>query len=162
MINTIYLGIGGNMDDRWQMLAECREQLLALGSVQLQSAIFKTAAWGESNQPDFYNQVVQVATTFSAQECLLHIADIEHQMGRVRTVHWAQRIIDIDILLYNNDVINETNLQVPHPYLHQRNFVLAPLVQIASDIMHPVLNKNIATLYAECSDDLKVEIVVKP
>jgi 2-amino-4-hydroxy-6-hydroxymethyldihydropteridine diphosphokinase len=156
MINTIYLGIGGNIGDRWQALEICRNKLFLLGEVKECSQVYKTAAWGNTNQTEFYNQVIKIITTYSAAESLQMIQHIEANMGRIRKDKWGERIMDIDILFYNNEVIEDSNLQIPHPLLHTRKFVLVPLAEIASSFFHPILRKNIATLLLECNDDLSV------
>ena len=128
-----------------------------LGSPVKQSAIYETAAWGNENQPSFLNQVLQFETAKSGSELLNIVLTTEQQMGRVRTQKWAERSIDIDILLAGSSIINEPDLQVPHPYLHQRRFTLVPLNEIAPDMMHPFLKKSINTLLLECTDDLEVK-----
>jgi 2-amino-4-hydroxy-6-hydroxymethyldihydropteridine diphosphokinase len=121
------------------------------------SSLFKTAAWGKVNQADFYNQVVAIKSSLTPEEILTITLDIEMQMGRERIEKWAERVIDIDILFYGNDIIDNPNLKVPHPYLHVRRFTLIPLQEILPQFVHPVFNKTIDTLLDNCSDIGKVE-----
>ncbi len=128
-----------------------------LSTILLASSVYKTAAWGKTNQADFYNQVVVIKCDEPAEEVLDICLEIEKQMGRERTEKWAERVIDIDILFYGNAIIDEPNLKVPHPYLHVRRFTLVPLKEILPQFVHPVFNKTIDTLLNNCSDAGKVE-----
>lgn len=146
------------MGDRAQQLQTAATLLSQqLGNPVKESAIYETAAWGNENQPSFLNQVIQFETAISGSELLNIVLTTEQQMGRVRTQKWTERSIDIDILLAGSSIINEPDLQVPHPYLHQRRFTLVPLNEIAPDMMHPLLKKSINTLLLECTDDLEVK-----
>ncbi len=146
------------MGDRAQQLQTAATLLSQqLGNPVKESAIYETAAWGNENQPSFLNQVLQFETALSGSELLNIVLTTEQQMGRVRTQKWTERSIDIDILLAGSSIINEPDLQVPHPYLHQRRFTLVPLNEIAPDMMHPLLKKSINTLLLECADDLEVK-----
>lgn len=156
-MNTAFLSLGTNMGNKTNnlqnALALIRERI---GRVVQVSSVYETAPWGVTNQPGFYNIAISVATSLSAQKLLITALDIEKQMGRVREKKMGQRIIDIDLLLFEDEIINEPLLQVPHPYLHQRNFVLIPLNEIAPDKIHPVLNKSIKELLAASEDTLAV------
>ena len=127
-----------------------------LGAIIAFSPIYQTAAWGKTDQPDFLNQAIHIGTSFSPIESLSIINHIEQILGRKRTEHWGQRTIDIDILLYEQDVIHSSRLVIPHPELQNRRFALIPLADIAANVMHPVLGKNISELLKECPDKLKV------
>ncbi len=122
------------------------------------SSIYETEAWGLADQPAYLNQVVIAKTNLSATTLLQTLLNIEHQMGRVRTVKWEQRCIDLDILFYNNTIINEEGLKIPHPYLHQRRFTLIPLCELIPDFIHPVFNKTVKQLLAECEDIKEVKL----
>lgn len=154
----VFILTGSNLGHREKQL-QTAANLLAqqLGKPLKQSAIYETAAWGNENQPSFLNQVLQFETTLSARNLLSIILATEQQMGRVRTQKWAERSIDIDILFAGNAIINEPDLQVPHPFLHQRRFTLVPLNEIAPDMMHPLFKKSIHSLLLECTDDLEVK-----
>ena len=120
------------------------------------SNIFETAAWGLENQPHFLNQALAVQTGLPPKELLSCLLQIEKSLGRERDAKWGPRLIDIDILLYNDWVIHEEGLTIPHPQLHNRRFVLQPLSELAPEMMHPVLKKTIAELLAQCPDPLEV------
>ena len=126
------------------------------GAITKISSVYETAAWGINDQPDFLNMAVQLQTTQSPTELLAAILDIEILLGRQRTVKWGPRTLDIDILLFNNDVIETPGLTIPHPFLHQRLFTLLPLAEIAPAYLHPKLNKTITELLAGCTDKLDV------
>ena len=158
-MNTAYLSLGSNKGDTLQNLQQAIKLLeKEIGSIKEVSCIYITAPWGNTAQPEFKNQAVCIHTDLTANELLKKTIEIEEKLGRIRTEQkWMERTIDIDILFYNNEVINMPNLTIPHPYLHQRKFVLIPLKEIASRFIHPVLNKQINTLLEECTDTLEVK-----
>jgi 2-amino-4-hydroxy-6-hydroxymethyldihydropteridine diphosphokinase len=157
-MNISYLLIGGNQGDRPAMLAAARDHIKAAGGdIRLTSAIYETAAWGKTDQPDFLNQALEVATYRDAPAWLLTLLDIEQQIGRRREEKYGPRIIDIDILFFNNSIIHEPRLIIPHPEIQNRRFALTPLEEIAPFLIHPVLHKPIRQLLAECSDPLAVK-----
>ncbi len=123
------------------------------------SQIYLTKPWGYTDQDDFYNQVLRIETPLEAGEVLEIILRIEEKLGRVRNERWTSRIIDIDILLFNDDVISEPGLHIPHSRMAQRNFVLAPLAEIAGDLIHPVLKISIGNLKAQSTDPKEVFIL---
>ena len=111
----------------------------------------------KNSQPDFLNQVIEVATSLDATETLQRILSIEKSMGRIRTEKNAPRVIDIDILFFNNEIITRSDLTVPHPEIQNRRFVLTPLYEIAPQMIHPLLNKSIEQLLLMCPDPLAVK-----
>lgn len=156
-MTTVYLLLGTNMGDRLQLLADARTQIQAsCGSIVQQSAIYETAAWGLEDQPDFLNMVVNIQTYLSPLDLLHATQKIENSLGRQRHIKWGQRTLDIDILLYGSSVIELPNLTIPHPFLQKRRFTLAPLAEIAVNIIHPVLHQSTAQLLAACTDPLPV------
>ncbi len=158
-MNTIFLHTGSNVGDREKNLAQARQRIATkIGTIISQSAIYETAAWGNTEQADFLNQAIGVTTDLSPQVLLTAVLDIENAMGRTRDAaqRWQPRVIDIDILLYENEIIEEENLVVPHPELHKRNFVLVPLMEIASEVLHPVLRLPIEELYFQSTDESEV------
>ena len=156
-MNRIFLITGGNIGNRKKNLktaaALIQEQI---GTIIQSSKIYETDAWGITNQPAFYNQIHIVESKFSAEEILNKILNIEEKMGRVRTIKNAARIIDIDILFFNDEIINQMNLIVPHPQIMNRRFVLMPMNELASEMTHPVFKKSIHELLENCKDELRV------
>lgn len=130
-----------------------------IGKIERSSPIYETAAWGDNDQPDFYNQVHIIKTKFHAEEIMQKILKIEEKMGRIRTFKNAARLIDIDILFFNKEIINKPGLIIPHAEIANRRFVLEPLNEVSPHMIHPLLNKNIAELLSTCKDMLKVKPV---
>ena len=128
-----------------------------VGKIIRQSSLYTTAAWGNTNQPDFLNQVIVVETKRTAVQTMQAILDIEKKMGRIRTVKNAPRIIDIDILFFNKQIISEVTLQVPHPQIQNRRFVLTPLNELSPNFIHPVLKRSVHHLFIHCPDKLDVK-----
>lgn len=160
IFNTVYLLIGANIGDRMRNLQQSKKLIgQHLGRIIINSSIYQTAAWGNNDQPDFLNQVLIVNTLLSAEECLQNILAIENMMGRIRTEKNAPRIIDIDILFYNNIILNIPGLIIPHPEIQNRRFVLMPLNEISSSFIHPVLNKTIKSVLTACKDQLEVRMI---
>jgi 2-amino-4-hydroxy-6-hydroxymethyldihydropteridine diphosphokinase len=151
--------IGGNLGERVYNLHQCCFLIEeAIGVIIKKSLVYETAAWGIIEQPAFLNQVLFVSTSLSAPDLLKTILQIEERMGRKRLIKMGPRIIDIDILFYNDKIISSANLQIPHPEIANRRFVLEPLSEIASSLVHPLLKKTIADLLRSCADKLKVTI----
>ena len=157
-MNGIYLIIGGNMGDRENYLATCIQEIESrIGKIARKSAIYETASWGNTGQTPYLNQVLFLYTSLSPQNLLTECLSIEKRMGRRRTVKWDSRIIDIDILFYNQDIVNEDGLIIPHPLLQERKFVLIPLNDVAPSFMHPIYKKSMQELLKECKDILQVK-----
>jgi 2-amino-4-hydroxy-6-hydroxymethyldihydropteridine diphosphokinase len=160
-MQNAYLLTGGNTGDRQQFLASALKALEAeCGKVVAVSALYETEAWGVTDQPPFLNQAIALQTTLSPQALLERILAIEIKLGRIRDQKYGPRTIDIDILLYGQEVINEPGLVIPHPHLPNRRFALECLNDIASSFVHPVLHKSISTLLEECPDSLTVHKLV--
>lgn len=156
-MNKAYLLIGGNTGNRQNFLQQARDYIQQrAGSVRCASKIYETAAWGKTDQNAFLNQVLLIETTLEPQLLLETLLEIELQLGRIRQEKYGPRTMDIDILFYNDIVLQTPTLTVPHPALPDRRFALQPLAEIAADYVHPVLNKNIQTLLADCTDTLEV------
>jgi len=157
-MNRAYLLLGSNLgNSKQQLQAAIKHIQKNIGKINRASGLYTTAAWGNSNQPDFLNQVIVTETTFTAPETLQHILSIEKKMGRIRTVKNAPRIIDIDILFFNKAIIKEKDLIVPHPEIQNRRFVLIPLNEISPLFKHPVFNKSMHELLLACPDQLNVK-----
>jgi 2-amino-4-hydroxy-6-hydroxymethyldihydropteridine diphosphokinase len=158
--NTAYLLTGSNMGDREAHLNHAKALIEKhIGTVKEISRLYETQAWGKTDQPNFYNQALAVETNQFPQQVLKNILKIEQEMGRIRTEKWEERVIDIDILLFNEEIIEDDNLKIPHPHLHERNFALVPLMDVAGEVMHPVLNLPVEEVYFECRDTLEVFMV---
>ena len=136
-MTNVFLGIGGNLGDRRATMRRAVAEIRAVVDDVRMSSLYETAAWGVTDQPSFLNAVVRGSTELSPLELLDAMQAIENQLGRVRTLHWGPRTIDIDILLYGSDVIDEPRLKVPHPYMAQRGFVLRPLADLAAGLTLP-------------------------
>lgn len=158
LMYTVILLLGSNLGNRVQHFADA-EALLAhdIGIIKKSSSVYETAAWGFTDQPAFLNKVLLIETDFTPHEVLEKILSIESKLGRTRTEKWHERSIDIDILFYNNLVLDAEDLKIPHPHLHQRRFTLEPLNEIASYFIHPIFNKNIQHLLNNCEDSLQVK-----
>lgn len=153
-MNNVYLLIGGNVGNRLQNLRHAVEQLSSWGTVIRQSAVYETAAWGKTDQASFLNQAIELKTNLSPQVLIGTILQIEEEMGRKRMEKYGPRIIDIDILFFNSDIVQEPHLTIPHPEIQNRRFALVPMADIAPELMHPVLHKSIRHLLQECPDTL--------
>jgi 2-amino-4-hydroxy-6-hydroxymethyldihydropteridine diphosphokinase len=160
-MNKVFLLIGGNMGDRLQNLHQAIAHLSATcGPVIQQSAVYETAAWGKTDQAAFLNQALLLTTSLTPQELITTILSVEEQLGRRRMERNGPRVIDIDIIFYNDLVMHEPHLTIPHPQLQNRRFVLVPLVEIAPEFVHPVFHKTITELLEECKDILGVEKLI--
>lgn len=127
------------------------------GEVMAASSLYRTAPWGKTEQAEFLNQAFEIHTELEPQELLETILAIEKHMGRSRQEKWGPRLIDIDILFFGDKIIKSPELIIPHPHLEERNFVLAPLAEIAPDFLHPLLQKTIRRLLEESPDKSRVE-----
>lgn len=148
-----YLLLGSNIGNR---LANINAAILKIkeicGEIILTSSIYETAPWGYLEQDNFLNQAVVLFTDTDPSELMEQLLEIETEIGRIREFKSGPRIIDIDILLLENEIINEKNIILPHPELSRRRFALIPLAEVAGNVIHPVLHKSIIDILADCSD----------
>jgi 2-amino-4-hydroxy-6-hydroxymethyldihydropteridine diphosphokinase len=157
-MNTAILLIGGNLGNRTANLQQAVQSIhQQAGKVVKASALYETAPWGNVQQPDYLNQALQIETGLQPLDLLHTLMNIERNIGRIRQEKWGARVIDIDIIFYNDEVIVLPELKIPHPRMQNRRFVLAPLNEILPDLVHPVLHQNIRTLLAACKDELPVK-----
>lgn len=157
--STAYLLLGGNLGNREANLKQAIQLLNdKIGKVIAFSSLYETAAWGKTDQPAFLNQAVAVQTNLSAVEVLDLALSIEQELGRVRKDKWGERLIDIDLILFGDQVINiPDKLQVPHPHMQHRKFVMEPLAEIAPEVVHPVLGQTILLISRNINDPLEVK-----
>jgi len=156
---NVYLSLGSNMGDRMGHLRMAADLITKnIGNIAKKSHLYDTQPWGNTEQDSFLNQVVMVNTTLDPRDILKEITQIEREMGRARkdSDKWGPRQIDIDILLYGKRIIRDKGLEIPHPELHKRAFVLVPLMELAPEYEHPILKQQIDELFMACEDPSEV------
>ena len=156
-MTVVYLSIGSNKGDKVNFIHQAASLIANSENIKLvrASTLYESEPWGEKNQPWFVNAALEVKTTLSSQEFLKKMQEIETKLGRVHnenTPKWGPREIDIDIIFWGNEIINEENLKVPHPYAHKRSFVLVPLLELIPDFEHPVLKKTLLEIHSELNE----------
>jgi len=158
-MKIVFLGIGSNLGDRQSNLKKAVAKIEELvGPVLCYSSFYETEPWGFQSSDEFLNLVVKIETNLNPYEVLEKILMIESLLGRIRGEdHYSSRMIDIDILLFEDLIINEEKLKIPHPLMHERRFVLVPLCEIAAEEIHPVLNKTFGELLEFCEDRNEVK-----
>ncbi len=156
-MNISYLLIGGNQGEKTAQLALARENIAARAGTLLRvSSLYETAAWGKTDQENFLNQALELRTSLQPSVLIDVLLDIEEQMGRRRLERYGSRIIDIDILFFNDAILQLPKLVIPHPEIQNRRFALAPMAEIAPLLIHPVLGRTIQELLEACTDPLTV------
>lgn len=157
--NRVVLCIGGNLGERLENIEETRDFItFNIGDITMASSVYESPAWGMEKAPDFLNQVLMVETNLSAPLLLAEIRELEEFYGRERKEGvYKSREMDVDVLFFNEEIIEESTLTVPHPRLHERKFVLTPLAEILPDFIHPVLKKSISELLKACEDTAEVK-----
>ncbi len=151
--NLVYLLIGSNLGDREHNLKIALEHLKEYNIIiSKTSSIHNTSPWGFKDQPDFLNQAIEAFTTLEPYDLLKKLKNIEKQMGRIKSLKYGPRIIDIDIIFYNDLILESEELSIPHPLMHMRDFVLKPLYEIAPDFIHPKLNLSVRDLLINLKD----------
>jgi 2-amino-4-hydroxy-6-hydroxymethyldihydropteridine diphosphokinase len=157
-MNRLILGLGTNLGDKNSNLEEAIKQIESeIGRLKKKSSVYETQAWGVENQDNYYNMAVEIETRFWPFKVLKMILAIEEKMGRIRSQKWESRIIDIDILFFNEISISSENLTIPHPYIQKRRFVLEPVCEITPDYLHPKFRETVAKLLQDCTDESWIE-----
>ena len=148
-----YIGLGSNLGDRIRNLEGALQRFVSIGVLKAVSSTYETKPWGvDEYQPRYLNQVAVVQTTLDPLEIVTELLAIEYAMGRVREEKNASRTLDLDLLLHGQTVLEASGVTVPHPRMHERAFVLIPLVEIAPELLHPVLNRTIRDLAADSDE----------
>ncbi|HAN00760.1 MAG TPA: 2-amino-4-hydroxy-6-hydroxymethyldihydropteridine diphosphokinase [Marinilabiliales bacterium] len=160
----IYLGLGSNLGDKWQLLKQSKELVSKeVGFIVAESSVYETAPWGFESENLFLNQVLCIQTHLTPNEMLEKLLQIEIELGRKRfSQQYTSRTIDLDVLFYNQTILEEPELVIPHPKLHERKFVLVPLSEIAPGFIHPRFHKTISELLIICPDTLECHKVEAP
>lgn len=157
---TVYLSLGSNLGDRVQNLKEAIKRIERSDKISIKkiSSVYETDPVGYENQPWFLNLVLQVDTSLAPCPLLEQLLSIEEQMGRKRGEKWGSRNIDVDVLFYDDLIVDSDDLTIPHPRMHERRFVLVPLAQIAPRLFHPFLKKNVRELLENGEDNSRVKL----
>lgn len=150
MDHIVYLSLGTNIGNRAANLKRAIASLPPQMTVKAKSKVYETPPWGYTEQDKFLNQVVKVTTYLEPEKLLKHIKRMEVALGRKATFRYGPRLIDIDILFYDEEILESPSLTIPHPNLHERGFVLLPMMDIAPDLVHPVKKKSIRELIGFC------------
>jgi 2-amino-4-hydroxy-6-hydroxymethyldihydropteridine diphosphokinase len=158
---NVYLSLGSNQGNRLATIKRAEELIdRGIGRIARRSSYYETAAWGKTDQGPFINCVIMINTTFSPREILEENQKIERELGReVTGERWGPRVIDIDILFYGRRVLRDKGIEIPHPELPKRLFVLVPMMEIAETYEHPLLKQDMVTMYAECTDTSEVIMI---
>jgi 2-amino-4-hydroxy-6-hydroxymethyldihydropteridine diphosphokinase len=156
-----YILTGGNLGDRAANLSHAADLLgIRAGRILRRSSCYETAAWGIEEQPEFLNQVLEIETTMDPASLLDTLLEIEREMGRIRGEKFGPRTIDLDILFYGDMIIRTNDLEVPHPRMAERRFVLEPLCELIRDRKHPVTRQTIREMLLACTDPLEVRRII--
>jgi 2-amino-4-hydroxy-6-hydroxymethyldihydropteridine diphosphokinase len=160
MSTITYLSLGGNLGNTIEIFLNSMEILTKkVGKITQISSLYQTAAWGPIPQNDFINQVIEVETKLSAPELMDILLEIELQQGRVRQERWGPRTLDLDIIFFGEQLISTENLEIPHPRMEDRKFVLIPMVEINPNLIHPISRKSIRQILLECKDECDCKII---
>jgi 2-amino-4-hydroxy-6-hydroxymethyldihydropteridine diphosphokinase len=149
MKHTVYIALGTNLGDRLDNLQAALRSLPTAVTVTDESPVYETPPWGYEDQPAFLNMVVKGETSLEPEALLTYLKQLEAELGREQNFRWGPRLIDLDILFYDNLVLDTPPLVIPHPRLHERAFVLVPLADVASNLVHPIFQRSVSDLLAE-------------
>ena len=156
LTNQVFLLLGSNQGKRRKHLENARQAIAKFGHIEQLSQIYLTKAWGDNLQPDHYNQALELQTALGPEDMMQTLLQIERELGRERRAEMQPRTIDLDMLFYEDLICASPLLSLPHPRIAERNFVLVPMMEIAPQLRHPLLEKTIEELYLECPDHLEV------
>ena len=157
-MNRVFLQIGSNLGDREHLLSSAISLISErIGSISKLSKIYESTPWRVDGQENYLNQIVEIRSENTPHEILEKALDIEKELGRLRIEKWGERLIDIDIIFFNDEIIETSDLCIPHKYMHKRNFVLKPLNEIAPDFIHPKYHKTVSDLLAASRDIERVD-----
>jgi 2-amino-4-hydroxy-6-hydroxymethyldihydropteridine diphosphokinase len=160
---TAFLSLGGNLGNTKEIFEQTYPLIeKKIGRILQKSSLYQTAAWGLTDQADFLNQVIEIDTTQNPEEILTNLLAIELYFGRIRDVRWGPRSIDLDILLLDDLQLKSETLELPHPRLQDRKFILIPLVEIAPNVLHPTLGQTAKELLAHTTDTSAVSLIPNP
>ncbi len=160
-LNQIYILLGSNVGNRLDFIQQAIASMQLAGfAIIQQSSVYETAPWGKTNQAPFLNAAICATTDSEPHQTLKILLEIETKLGRKREVEtkWGGRTIDLDILFFNNDVIKSPDLEIPHPFIQDRRFVLVPLCEIAPGYIHPIYLQSVEELLHACNDESWVQI----
>jgi len=156
----VFLSLGGNLGNTPEIFERTYPMIEnKVGPILQKSSLYQTAAWGLTDQADFLNQVLLLESSLTPNKILTEIQAIEKALGRERLVTWGPRTLDVDILFIDQEVIQESDLQVPHPHIQNRKFILIPMLEIAADWIHPISKKSIHELLNETTDTSAVSLI---
>lgn len=160
MMKNVFLGLGSNLGERIQFIENAIKEIKNIEgtSVIKSSLIYDTEPWGNINQDNYLNSVLEIETDLQAEELLIQLKLIEKKTGRSENKRWLEREIDIDILFYGNEIIENDFVKIPHIQIEKRKFVLIPMAEIAPEFIHPELKKSVSRLLKETEDNLKVNV----
>ncbi len=161
-MQRVFIAVGSNLGEKIDSCKEAINQIAGLCEIVKISSLYETEPVGNENQPNFINCVAEINTDLSPHELLKRLNLIEEKLGRVRDEKWGPRTIDLDIIFYNDLVMRDNNLIIPHPRAHLRRFVLEPLCEIAPEFIHPEFNLSVSELLTKIEDDKKVIKLDKP
>jgi len=157
-MNKVFLQLGSNLGEREQLISSAITNISTqIGTIISQSKIYESTPWRVDGQENYLNQIIEIKTELPADKVLELVLSIENDLGRVRLEKWGERLIDIDIIFFNDEIIETSDLCIPHKHMHERNFVLEPLNEIASTFIHPRYNKTVAELLKDSKDTERVE-----
>ena len=157
-MNKVFLQLGSNLGEREQLISSAITNISTqIGTIISQSKIYESTPWRVDGQENYLNQIIEIKTELPADKVLELVLSIENDLGRVRLEKWGERLIVIDIIFFNDEIIETSDLCIPHKHMHERNFVLEPLNEIASTFIHPRYNKTVAELLKDSKDTERVE-----